>query len=147
MKPILYHDIDGVLFGEYDGHFQLRPNAKGWLLWAHEHFQVVWLTTWTAEEISSLLSILLCEKFQAHLPRVPIRVAPWEKFPAKEVWLSSIAPKLDRAEWYWTDDNLPSEANLSQLGLEPDRCIAVDPKGADALDDLKVRLQQLLPVH
>jgi hypothetical protein len=27
-KPILFHDIDGVLFGEYDGEFQLRPGVK-----------------------------------------------------------------------------------------------------------------------
>lgn len=40
-KPILFHDIDGLLFGEYDGEFQLRPGVKTWLKWAHEHFEVV----------------------------------------------------------------------------------------------------------
>ena len=30
MKPILYHDIDGVLFGDYAGEFQLRPGLKTW---------------------------------------------------------------------------------------------------------------------
>lgn len=28
MKPILFHDIDGVLFGEHDGGFQLRPRSE-----------------------------------------------------------------------------------------------------------------------
>lgn len=28
MKPILFHDIDGVLFGDYAGEFQLRPGLK-----------------------------------------------------------------------------------------------------------------------
>jgi hypothetical protein len=31
MKPILYHDIDGVLFGDYAGEFQLLPGLKTWL--------------------------------------------------------------------------------------------------------------------
>ena len=45
-KPILFHDIDGVLFGEYEGEFQLRPGVKTWLKWVNEHFEVVWLTSW-----------------------------------------------------------------------------------------------------
>ena len=30
-KPILFHDIDGVLFGEYNDEFQLYPGVKTWL--------------------------------------------------------------------------------------------------------------------
>ena len=36
--PILFHDIDGILFGNYAGEFQLRPGVKSWLAWAYEHF-------------------------------------------------------------------------------------------------------------
>jgi hypothetical protein len=40
IKPILFHDIDGVLFGgEYEGAFQLRPAVK-MLKWAHEHQRI-----------------------------------------------------------------------------------------------------------
>ena len=67
MKPILFHDIDGVLFGEYDGEFQLRPGVKTWLRWAHEHFQVVFLTSWSPEKIRTLLSVIYSEKFIKNL--------------------------------------------------------------------------------
>ena len=61
--PILFHDIDGVLFGEYAGEFQLRPGVKSWLAWAHEHFQVIWLTSWESDKIKALLHVLYCERF------------------------------------------------------------------------------------
>jgi hypothetical protein len=66
-KPILYHDIDGVLFGNYGGEFQLRPALKTWLKWVHEHFDVVFLTMWRHEEIDTLLSVLTVEKFMKSL--------------------------------------------------------------------------------
>lgn len=53
-KPTLFHDIDGVLYGVYDEEFQLRPGVKPWLKWAHEHFEVVWLTTWEPEKIKTM---------------------------------------------------------------------------------------------
>ena len=53
--PILLHDIDGVLFGDYAGEFQLRPGVKTWLTCAHEHFEVIWLTSWDSEKIKTLL--------------------------------------------------------------------------------------------
>jgi len=46
MTPILFHDIDGVLLGDYDGGFQLQPGVNTWLQWAFEHFEVAWLTSW-----------------------------------------------------------------------------------------------------
>lgn len=60
--PTLFHDIDGVLFGDYAGEFQLRPGVNSWLAWAHEHFEVIWLTSWESEKIKTLLSVLYCGK-------------------------------------------------------------------------------------
>jgi hypothetical protein len=77
MKPILYHDIDGVLFGDYAGEFQLRPGLKTWLKWVNEHFEVVFLTMWRHEEIDTLLSILTVEKFMKSLPAPRFRSANW----------------------------------------------------------------------
>lgn len=70
--PILFHDIDGVLFGDYAGEFQLRPGVKTWLTWAHGHFEVIWLTSWDSEKIKTLLHVLYCERFQCHRDSPPV---------------------------------------------------------------------------
>lgn len=144
MKPTLYHDIDGVLFGDYAGHVQLRPGVKSWLYWVHEHFNVVWLTTWERHEIRNLLSVLYCEKF-LNSPEAPaFHVADWYGYPDKESWLAA-GDSSDHAQgdWCWIDDDRPSDERLIALGLEPFRCLQVNPKGADELENLQLRLQLL----
>ena len=101
--PILFHDIDGVLFGEYDGEFQLRPGVKTWLKWAHEHFEVVWLTSWSPEKIRTLLRVVYCEKFLKDFPDPPVQCADWSTFTSKVDWLSQAIPKLQGRQWYWID--------------------------------------------
>jgi len=142
-KPLLFHDIDGVLFADYAGHYQLRPNVKGWLEWAHEHFQVCWLTSWPKEDIRQLLKILYGEKYIRH-PAITFRVADWYTYNTKEDWLSANRSQLEGVSWYWIDDQIPPDGRLIQLGLDPARCIAVNPKGADELVKLQGRLTQLL---
>jgi hypothetical protein len=74
-KPILFHDIDGVSFGEYDGEFQLRTGVNSWLKWVYENFEVVWLASWSTEKIRTLLRAVYCEKFLKNFPE-PI-AAKW----------------------------------------------------------------------
>ena len=57
-----------------EGEFQLWPGVKTWLKWAHDHFEVVWLTSWAPEKIKTLLSVLYCEKFMKHLLDQPFQV-------------------------------------------------------------------------
>lgn len=143
-KPILFHDIDGVLFGEYDGEFQLRPGVKTWLKWAHEHFEVVWLTTWAPEKIKTLLSVLYCEKFIKHLPTQPFQCVNWTNYSSKVVWLSQAMPKLDGREWYWIDDDVRNYATeIEELKLPKERCIQVLENGAGALEELREGLERL----
>lgn len=144
MKPILYSDIDGVLFADYSGHFQLRPDIKGWLAFAHEHFEVRWLSTWTRDEIRTLLSILYAEKYLNTLEAPAFQVADWYSFSDKELWLAKVVPTLKDREWIWIDDNIPSSDRLAALGLDAERCVSVDPKGAGELDILKLRLLAVL---
>ena len=46
-KPRLYHDIDGVLFGEYTMFpgarpvYQLSPGTRDWFRWALKRFELV----------------------------------------------------------------------------------------------------------
>lgn len=142
-KPILFHDVDGVLFADYSGHYQLRPNVKGWLEWAHEHFQVVWLTTWQQDDLKNLLKILYCEKYVRH-PAVQFRVADWYSYNTKEEWLASKKVELAKVSWTWIDDNIPPAGRLEALDLDPSRCLSVDSKGADELVTMQGRLTQLL---
>jgi hypothetical protein len=143
VKPLLFHDVDGVLFGLYAGHYQLRPNVKGWLAFAHEHFQVVWLTSRTREDIHQLLKIVYAEKYESE-PSIQFRVADWYSCAAKEEWLSANTSQLEGVSWYWIDDRVPPDGRLIHLGLEPRRCLTVDPKGADELVILQARLTQFL---
>lgn len=142
-KPILFHDIDGVLFGEYDGEFQLRPGVKTWLKWAHEH-EVVWLTTWAPEKIKTLLSVLYCEKFMKHLPDQPVQCANWTNYSSKVMWLSQAMPKLDGREWFWLDDDVGTYAKeIEEFKLPKERCIQVCQQGPEALERLRVQLAML----
>ena len=139
-KPTLYHDIDGVLFGDYAGEFQLRPGVKTWLYWVQEHFKLVWLTTWEPDEIRTLLSVLYCGKFVYSLESPAFQVADWYAFANKAEWLAYSTHGL---EWFWIDDDRPSDEKLNALRLDPFRCLRVNPQGADELEVLKLRLQSL----
>jgi hypothetical protein len=144
MKPLLFHDIDGVLYGTYGGVYQLRPGVKPWLEWASEHFEIVWLTTWDVEKIKTLLSVIGCEKYRKALVRPEtLRRADWERTGDKAVWLAAQAD-LKRVEWAWIDDIIPGEQKLLQLCLDSACCVAVDPEGENALEALRGRLEGLL---
>ena len=132
--PILFHDIDGVLFGDYAGEFQLRPGVKSWLEWAHQHFEVIWLTSWESDKIKTLLNVLYCEKFRS-LPDIPpFHHANWTNCENKVVWLQQAAQKLNDREWFWIDDEIDSlTPAIQQAGLALARCIQSNPLGPDEL--------------
>jgi hypothetical protein len=143
-KPILYHDIDGVLFGEYAGEFQLRPGTKTWIKWAHEQFDIVFLTMWRHEEIDTLLSVLMVEKFMKSLQAPGFHSANWKKYENKELWVADAVAKTGMRDWLWIDDEVPTVDRLQHLGLDPNRCLKVNPKGDNELEILKEKLVQLL---
>jgi hypothetical protein len=132
--PILFHDIDGVLFGDYAGEFQLRPGVKSWLAWAHEHFEVIWLTSWESDKIKTLLSVLYCERFRSHPDIPPFRHANWTNCENKVVWIEQAVEKLKGREWFWIDDEIETLAlTIQKAGLPLDRCIQSNPLGQDEL--------------
>jgi hypothetical protein len=47
----------------------------------------------------------------------------------------------------WIDDNIPDEQELSRLGLDRACCLAVDPYGIDALNDIQGQLSAILSQH
>lgn len=141
-KPTLFHDIDGVLYGVYDEEFQLRPGIKPWLKWAHENFEVVWLTTWEREKIKTLLSVVFAEKYLKALPVMPVNCAEWKLCESKAAWLQQTIGQRPELEWYWIDDDMSAkeiEVNL----LPKERCIQVSAKGAGALTETRRSLEEL----
>ena len=132
--PILFHDIDGVLFGDYAGEFQLRPGVNSWLAWAHENFEVIWLTSWESEKIKSLLSVLYCGKFCSNPETRPFHHANWTNCANKVVWIEQAAQKLKGREWFWIDDEIEALAPaIQKAGISLDRCIQSSPLGQDEL--------------
>jgi hypothetical protein len=137
-KPILFYDIDGVLFGEYDREFQLRPGVKTWLKWAHEYFEVVWLTSWEAEKIQTLLTVLYCEEF------LPIKHAKWITYANKETWLQEAISKLRGRDWFWIDDLIDRDiVSITACGFTRENCIQVNPEGEGVLEELREELEKL----
>ena len=143
MKPTLYHGIDGVLFGHYGPNkaYQLRPGVGDWLRWAHQHFNVVWLTTWKEPEIRQLLMMHWPRKstYATLRPPTHVRVADWQGYASKEAWLLAKV-KRKVAEWYWIDDMIPE--GLSDLPRK--RCIFVNPEGEHTLLRTRAFLESLL---
>jgi hypothetical protein len=130
-KPILFHDIDGVLFGEYAGFFQLRPGIKGWLTFAHQHFRVIWLTSWDKENIEHLLDLLFLREF------VPIHHANWMNYASKAVWLQEACSKIKDRDVFWIDDEAVKVDGVIE--------ILVDRVGERELEGLQRRLAAFLP--
>jgi len=130
-KPVLFHDIDGVLFGEYGGECQLRPGVKTWLKWAHENFRVIWLTSWEKENVEQLLGLLYLREF------LPIHHANWMNYASKAVWLKEARSKIteDRAV-FWIDDEAEKVDGVIEL--------KVDRVGERELESLRQRLSALL---
>jgi NLI interacting factor-like phosphatase len=129
-KPILFHDIDGVLFGEYAGHFQLRPGVRSWLTWAHEHFSVIWLTSWEKEHVEQLLDVLYLRNF------LPIQYGNWTNYSNKAIWLKQISSKLGTRKAVWIDDNAEPVDGIEVM--------LVNPAGEKELVTLQNRLSRFL---
>ncbi|HKU51191.1 MAG TPA: hypothetical protein VJQ25_01895 [Nitrospira sp.] len=132
MKPILFHDIDGVLFGEYAGEYQLRPGVSSWLRWICEHFDLVWLTAWERDRVHGLLRSLYLEDVMKSST-----YGNWTNYANKETWLREAVSKLDGRPWFWIDD---IQDDLS--GLPAERCIRVIPIEERELERLKEDLAQ-----
>ena len=140
-KPILFHDIDGVIFGYYGpaGHLQLRPGVADWLQWVHEHFIVIWLTSWEEKNVRDLMHLLGVERFAGKT-----RYANWSGYAEKELWLREQMTRLNDTGWLWIDDHIADAFRLEALGIAAENCIRVCPDGPNELVCLKEILNRSL---
>lgn len=138
MKPVLFIDVDGVLFGIYEGYFQLRPNVIGFLDWCVHHFDCYWLTCWDFERLKKLMNILqglrladqidYCHwpQYEHNKARGALAYAPWREF-------------------YWIEDGLPEdEIKVLESAGKLERYIYVHPEGRDELERIKGILEEKL---
>ncbi len=148
VKPILYHEVDGVLvaplsLSQTKG---FRPGIIEWLTFVHEHFSVVWLTTRPPREVFFILDTIWSKQFREYRMKNSPYINPecenWQPFNSKDDYLSANRAKLAGIQWFWIDDQIPSEKRLEQLCLEPWRCLRVNP--IDRLVKIQGRLSQLL---
>jgi hypothetical protein len=84
------------------------------------------------------------EKVMKSLQAPGFRSANWQKYDNKELWVVDAVAKTGTREWFWIDDEMANQERLQHLGLDPSRCLKVNPKGANELEVLKDKLLQIL---
>ncbi len=126
---VLFIDIDGVLFGDYDGYYQLRPGVSSFFVWAKSFFRCEFLTCWSWPRVQSLMESLYIDRRSLNI--------------GYRNWYNLKTDGIDpsREDFYIIDDNLISEeiAWLDAWRLR-ERYLQVDKYGADEL----IRVKQLL---
>lgn len=105
MKPLLYHDIDGVLFGDYGPRRarQIRPGLGDWFHWVLARYQIVFLSSWKHHEILTVLHELYLRDV---IPQC--RYLEWEHAirPIPFKWDAVVQDQLRQPHPYlWIDDD------------------------------------------
>lgn len=132
-KTTLLIDIDGVLFGEYDGYYQLRPGVSSFFVWSNaQGFQTEFLTCWSWARVQSLLELLYIDRRSLNI--------------GYRVWYNLKTDGLQPEEdFYIIDDNLVG-AEVEQLERwgKLNRYIKVNRTGPDGLVEVKRKLIEIL---
>lgn len=139
-KPLLYIDVDGVLFGIYgtdeDTYPQLRPNAVLFLLWCVQHFECYWLTAWPKARLDTLFGCLMAPDLKK-IPEAPVLRLARSSFS-----------KIDcidvSRDFYWIEDGIGEQQQVWLAEHDvADRYIPVDPHGRDALESVWATLRKI----
>jgi hypothetical protein len=136
-KPILYIDVDGVLFGIYSGgYMQLRPNVIGFLEWCTANFECCWLTCWGRDRLYSLFYRIY------GLPTFnKIRYINWI---VNDSQLKVVSIDI-QSDFYWIEDGiLEDEENILKENGKLDRYVFVNENGRDELEHTQEQLQEIL---
>jgi hypothetical protein len=131
-EKVLFIDIDGVLFGEYDDCYQLRPGVSSFFNWAHQYFRLEFLTCWSWSRVQDLLELLYIDRRSL---QIGYRV--WYNFKT-----DGIHPEKD--QFYLIDDNLIAEevAQLERWGLK-ERYLKVERTGKNELYRIQEQIMGL----
>lgn len=143
MKPLLFLDVDGVINAldrrlpvtfkaEGQGHdypIRIQPWLKGCLADLHEHFEVVWLTTWRDEAEREFAARL-------ELPDPPREHVEWETFK-----IPHMLEYAGERRWAMVDDEarfngtafLGQDGSARGLIHEPDPYVGLTREATDML--------------
>jgi len=143
-KPILYIDVDGVLFGLYGDPqaFQLRPGVSSFIQWAMKHFDCKWLTSWPKEALVKLYNSLYNFGGDMLFPDY----VDWRNCSRKQGVTDRKTAGIDwNAEWFWIDDG---PVGVERMDLRSrnawHRWIEVRYEGADELERVRAILTDKL---
>lgn len=151
MKPRLYLDIDGVLYANYGGEWQLRPYIKTLVNWARDHFDIFWVSynsrKDTVVDIAAGIGEVVHDYWPFHLDERGFKIndAPdWHPLACSSGKLQAIhhTGGLDD-RWFLVEDTPPEGDQVKILEEKKmmDRWIVVPDTGADVLLDLKIALE------
>ena len=131
-QKVLFIDIDGVLFGDYDGYYQLRPGVSSFFVWANQYFRCEFLTCWSWQRVQNLLELLYIDRRSLNI--------------GYRVWYNFKTDGIDpaRDQFYIIDDHLlPEEiAQLESWGVK-NRYLQVNKDGKDELVRIKERITEM----
>lgn len=132
-KPILFIDVDGVLFGGYEGRIQLRPNVWRFLEWCTEFFECYWLTAWPEDRLRQLAFVTYgLDVFKK------IKYCDWMHMGSKAQ--AAIQTANDKPFFWLEDGIMPEDAKILAENNKSKSYIYVNEHGRDALDEIKLRL-------
>jgi len=141
-KPVLYIDVDGVLFAHYGDPFafQLRPGVGSFLTWAIRNFRCRFLTCWSEDQVWKLLhSIYLGGYVPQGQPGPTFEYANWKPTGQK----SGVVKRHET--FFWIEDGVSREDEALLKSWGKWNCyIPVNPSGEDGLAEAKKALERRL---
>jgi hypothetical protein len=132
-RPRLYCDIDGVLFGDYGGSYELRPGVVSFLRWCVFRFDCFWLTGWPQERIAQLMELLYAPDLLNHF-----RYQEWDREKLGAITAGTPA--------VWIDDQIDDDLEV-EVAMRGVTAIAVEPLGRNQLVVVKLQLRRYLIDH
>lgn len=148
LPPVLYLDLDDTIISWASGRPHAAPGAREFILWALDHFEVRWLTTWCPNgEMEDRLLHDLCTMLDLSPDRLRhIRGFDWEMADSKLngiAWLEHLV--LERP-FVWLEDDYGMRERerslLSRHGLLDSYCCCNVTEHAEALARVHQTLRQ-----
>lgn len=135
----LFIDVDGVLFGYYDGRVQLRPGVWSFLDWCTRRFQCIWLTAWPEQALLHLARWTMGGNVASK-----ITYCNWVRCGDKAAAVLEAGRQMP-GDWLWIEDGLPGNEMdaLQQAGCDS-RYIPVNNQGRDELERVRGLLERFV---